>query len=147
MKKILMLSFALFLAGAVLAQTKTGAKTASATKAPNDGSAKPKNVNSTLSDCYIDKVWKLTQVERFSVIKAPNDEQQKDMILLSKDGTFKMVINGVEKTGAWIRGSWLTLKPADGSASLPVKIESCEGSILKIDWRDEDVHNHFTYSL
>lgn len=141
MKKILTLSFALFLAGGLLAQTKTS------TKAPEAGIAKAKPVHGIPADCYINKTWKLTQVERFGVTKAPNDQQKNDMIMLNNDGTFKMVIDGVEKTGTWTRGSWMSLKPADGSPMMPVKIESCEGSTFKIDYRDEDVHNHFTYSL
>lgn len=145
MKKTLMLSFALFLASAVLAQTKTSTKTGTATKAPVGGTTRA--VTATPADCYINKTWKLTQVERFGVTKSPNDAQKNDMIMLSNDGTFKMVIDGVEKTGTWTRGSWMSLKPADGGPLMPVKIESCEGTTFKIDYRDEDVHNHFTYSL
>lgn len=148
MKKTILLSFALFLAGAVCAQTKTSTKAGTATQSPTKAT-KTTTASSapapSLADCYINKTWKLNQVEKFGISKDPSDDMKNDMLLLSNDGTFKMVIKGVEKTGTWTRGTWMSLKPADGSEVLPVKIESCEGKTLKADWRDGDTHNHFTY--
>jgi hypothetical protein len=150
MKKTILLSFALFMAAAVFAQTKpatkTGTKAAPVTKTSATATSATAPAPSQ-ADCYINKTWKLTKVEKFGITKDPGDDMKGDMLSLSNDGTFKMVIKGVEKTGTWSRGSWMSLKPSDGSEMLPVKIESCEGSTLKVDWRDGDTHNHFTYSL
>lgn len=135
MKKTILLSFALLVGAAVYAQ-----KTSS-----GPGGTTTPVTTSIPADCYVNKTWKLSKVEKFGITKDPGDAQKNDMLQLNQDGTFKMVVNGVEKTGSWTRGSWLSLKPADGSETLPVKIESCGGGTLKADWRDGDTHNHFTY--
>lgn len=137
MKKAILLSFALFLATALCAQAKKATK----------GGTKPapKPVIHT-GQCYADKTWKLVKFEKFGVEKDPADEMKNDMVRLNGDGTFKIVLKGVEKNGTYTKsGSWLSLKPADGSEALPYKIESCEGSNMQADWRDGDTHNHYMY--
>jgi len=148
--KTILLSFALFLGTTLLAQTRSSTKTATATSNPNNAtSTSAATTNGTVISitpaCYHGKVWKLSKVEKFGIEKDPGDDQKNDMVQINSDGSFKIIIKGVEKTGTYTRGSWMTLKPADGSESLPFKIEACEGSKLKADWRDGDTHNHFTY--
>ncbi len=125
----------------VATKPKTAPKTGTGTKTRN-------TPQSHVGQCYADKTWKLQKIEKFAIEKAPGDDQKNDMLLLNGDGTFKVVLKGVEKTGTYSKsGSWLNLKPNDGSEAMPYKIESCEGSTLKADWRDGDTHNHFTYGL
>jgi hypothetical protein len=150
MKKTILLSFALLLGTAVFAQVKKSTvKPGTATKA---GTATRANVSNGMpagnsaAACYLGKTWKLSKVEKFGVEKDPGDDQKTDMLQLNSDGTFKVILKGVEKTGTYTRGTWMTLKPADGSESMPYKIISCEGSTLKADWRDGDTHNNFTYT-
>ncbi len=144
----LLIALALFVGISVSAQIKS----TSATKAPaKTGTSKSTQSGQTSGGtttppaCYAGKTWKLSKIEKFGVEKDPGDDQKGDMLILNLDGTFKIILKGVEKTGTYSRGSWLNLKPADGSEALPIKVESCNDSELKADWRDGDTHNHFTY--
>ena len=138
MKKIALLSFALFLGTALFAQTKKSTVKTGTKRAPAP-------VVHT-GQCYADKTWKLMKIEKFAVTNDPGPDQKNDMLRLNGDGTFKVILKGVEKSGTYTKsGSWLNLKPSDGSEAMPYKIEACEGSELKADWRDGDTHNHFTY--
>ena len=142
-KKVIFFSFALLLGAAVFAQTRKATKTATATTTSSSSTSSA----SSAGACYADKSWKLVKIEKFGVEKDPGDDQKNDMLLLNGDGTFKVILKGVEKTGKYTKsGSWLNLKPADGSEALPYKIELCERATLKADWRDGDTHNHFTFS-
>lgn len=154
MKKAIFLSIALFAGVALFAQAPS--KPVKATKgnaiAPVSTATGPSMGGATtgggggLAACTIGKTWKLVKVEKFGVEKDPGDDQKNDMLQLNSDGTFKVILKGVEKTGTYTRGTWLTLKPNDGSESMPYKIMSCEGSNMKADWRDGDTHNIFTYT-
>jgi hypothetical protein len=152
MIRTILLSFALFLGTNLLAQKPAakakstitpGLKTSASTSAGSSTNGTAANPPA----CYAGKTWKLTKVEKFGVSNDPGADQKGDMLQLNTDGTFKIILKGVEKTGTYSRGGWLNLKPADGSEALPIKIESCDGSTLKADWRDGDTHNHFTYGL
>jgi hypothetical protein len=141
MKKTVLLSFALFLGTAMFAQQKTITKKSSSTTTVTHSKAA-----SHAGQCYADKNWKLVKVEKFGVEKDPGDDMKSDMLRLNGDGTFKVVLKGVEKTGTYAKsGSWLNLKPSDGSGALPYKINSCEGNNMQADWRDGDTHNLYTY--
>ena len=144
-KKTILLSFALFLGTTLFAQKKSvNSGPAKGSTSASSGTGTPA-ANSTAA-CYLGKTWKLVKVQKFGVENDPGADQKGDMLLLNSDGTFKVIIKGVEKNGTFTRGGWLNLKPADGSEALPFKVESCEGNTLKADWRDGDTHNHFTYS-
>ncbi len=143
MKKTILLSFALFLGTNLFSQTNTG--TATKKSKSTAGSGANSSTNSAPA-CYAGKTWKLSKVEKFSIAADPGADQKDDMLLLNIDGTFKMILKGVTKVGDYTRGGWLNLKPRDGSEALPVKVESCDGTTLKVDWRDGDTHNHFTYT-
>lgn len=150
MKKTIILSFALFLGTSLFAQTRTATKTGTGTKPTSSSTSSASTTNGTAVNppaCYAGKTWKLTKVEKFSIASDPGPDQKGDILQLNTDGTFKIILKGVEKTGTYSRGGWLNLKPADGSEALPIKIESCDGSTLKADWRDGDTHNHYTYGL
>jgi len=152
MKKIILLSFALFLGTAVFAQTRKAVKSTTTTTSGTTSGATATGATSTSSSsaagaCYAGKTWKLVKVEKFGVEKPPGEDQKNDMLLLNADGTFKVILKGIEKTGTYTKsGSWLNLKPADGSEAMPYKIEACDASSLKADWRDGDTHNHYFYS-
>lgn len=146
--KAIFLTLALFATTALLAQTKATVKpkktttTMSSQMGTSSGSSSGTAVNTL---CYQGKTWKLVKVQKFGVEKDPGDDQKTDMLQLNTDATFKIILKGVEKTGTYSRGTWLNLKPADGSEALPIKVESCDGTTLQADWRDGDTHNHFTY--
>jgi len=144
--KSILLAFAFLLGTSVFAQTRKSTKTTTSTTSSTSSSTSSGSTSTASAPaCYVGKTWKLSKIEKFGVEKDPSDEQKSDMILFNADGTFKIILKGVEKTGTYSRGSWMTLKPADGSESLPYKVESCDASTLKADWRDGDTHNHFTY--
>lgn len=147
--KAIFLSLALMAGVAVFAQTKKAAtnKSNATTTVGNSmgtssGSGSTASVNTL---CYQGKTWKLVKVQKFGVEKDPGDDQKTDMLQLNTDGTFKIILKGVEKSGTYSRGSWLNLKPADGSEALPIKVESCDATTMQADWRDGDTHNHYTY--
>jgi hypothetical protein len=138
MQKTILLSFALFIGTSAFAQQNKGTTTKKEHKTTT--------VVTHTGQCYADKTWKLAKIEKFGVEKEPGDDMKNDMLRLNGDGTFKVVLKGVEKTGTYAKnGGWLSLKPADGSAPLPYKIISCEGNNMQADWRDDDQHNLFTY--
>lgn len=100
-----------------------------------------------LATCYTGKTWVLVKVERFGVEKPPAEEEKGDMLQLNADNTFVVKIAGVEKKGKYTRsGNFLNLK-AESGESFPFKIISCEGNILKTDYRDGDTHNNFEYNV
>jgi hypothetical protein len=142
MKKAILFSFALFLGTAAFAQQKKGAATTTTTKEHKTS----KVVVTHTGQCYADKTWKLTKVEKFGVEQDPSVDMKGDLLRLNGDGTFKVVLKGVEKSGTYSKGgSWLNLKPTDGSEVMPYKIMSCEGNNMQADWRDGDTHNLYTY--
>jgi hypothetical protein len=147
--RTLLLAFALFFGMALSAQvrstTATKAPVKSGTSKSNQSTMGGTTTTTGAPACYVGKTWKLAKIEKFGVEKDPGDDQKTDMLVLNADGTFKIILKGVEKSGTYSRGSWLNLKPADGSEALPIKVESCNDSELKADWRDGDTHNHFTY--
>ena len=144
MKKTILLSFALLLTTVLFAQKKAVKSGAATTGSSSSASTA---ATGGLSACYIGKTWKLVKIEKFGVENAPGEEQKNDMLLLNSDGTFKVILKGIEKSGTFTRsGSWLNLKPLCGGEAIPYKIESCEGNTLKADWRDGDTHNHFTFT-
>lgn len=147
--KTIILSIALVSGLAAFSQTKkaaTNKSKATSTVSSAAGTSSASASGGTAANaCYQGKTWKLVKVQKFGVEKDPGDDQKSDMLLLNADLTFKIVLKGVEKTGTYTRGSWLNLKPADGSEALPIKVESCDATTLMADWRDGDTHNHFTY--
>jgi len=148
--KTLLLSLALFFGTAVFAQrkaVKSGTATSGTTSGSTSSGTTSTSTASSAGACYVGKKWKLTKIEKFGVEKPPGEDQKNDMLILNADGTFGIVLKGVEKSGTYTKsGSWLNLKPSDGSEALPYKIEACDATTLKADWRDGDTHNHFFYS-
>jgi hypothetical protein len=101
---------------------------------------------SSAGACYADKKWKLQKVEKFGVENPPKEEQKNDFLMLKGDNTFTIMYNGIDKFGTYTKGGILQLKMADGGETWPFKILSCDGSTLKVDYRDGDTHNHLTYN-
>lgn len=148
--KTILLALVLLFGTTAFAQrkaVKSGTATTSATSGSTSSGTMSSTTASSAGACYVGKKWKLTKIEKFGVEKPPGEDQKNDMLILSADGTFSVVLKGIEKAGTYTKsGSWLNLKPSDGSEALPYKIEACDASTLKADWRDGDTHNHFFYS-
>lgn len=133
MKKIItFLSIALALNTSVaLAQTKPAAK------APT----KPKM---TKADSALCVDWKIVSVEEWGVVaKPPADISKNDMLKLSLDGTYSIVMFGKPHEGTWTRsGQSLTLKGTAGFFKIIVQ----EPQKLKLNhFSDEDGNSIFEY--
>jgi len=109
---------------------------------------KPAAPQSSVGTCYADKKWKLQKVEKFGVENPPKEEQKNDFLMLKSDNTFTLMYNGIDKFGTYTKGgAILQLKMEGGSETWPFKILSCDGGILKVDYRDGDTHNNLTYGV
>jgi len=135
--KTILCAFALLFGTVLFAQEK---------KLAAHKGTKASTPQSSAGACYADKTWKISKFERFGIEKDPTAEQKNDFIILKGDGTFKLMMNGIDKFGTYTKsGAWLNLKPEAGEA-MPFKIVSCDGKTLKADYRDGDTHNNFTYT-
>jgi|ERR1700741_98129 len=120
--------------------------TLSAQTKPKTGT-KPKAKTAAVSPFkdadLVGKEWKLKSWELFGIVKAPGDNNKNDMVLLNADGTFKLMLNNIPKTGTWKRaGAYINFIQPDSKEKLAYKILSLEAKILKVDWREEDsLHN------
>ncbi|MGQ0829810.1 MAG: hypothetical protein ACT4ON_15595 [Bacteroidota bacterium] len=133
MKKLFtLLSIALVLNTVAFAQTKPAAKTP----------AKPKMTKADSALCGKD--WKIVSVEEWGVVsKPPADNSKNDMLKLSLDGTYSIVMFGKPQSGTWTRsGQSLSLK---GTAGF-FKILAQEPAKLRLNhFSEEDGNSIFEY--
>ena len=141
MKKIIgLMSLAMMLGMSAQAQTAT------------TGAAKPKTATAPkLTDKDImmcDKNWQIVSVEEWGVVtKPPGDRNKTDMLKMTQDGKYELIMFGVKQTGTWTKSGqsiYFTNEATKGKMSYKVLI--IEANKLKVDhFSDEDGHSIFEY--
>ena len=138
MKKLISVFFVLVIAVSANAQTKTASKL---------GGSSPKGPNKNDS-IMCSKDWKVTGVEEWGILtKPPGEKNKTDMLHMSIDGKFELVMFGAKKTGTWIRnGVYIYFTEDATKTKFNFKILSVDAAKLRVDhYSDEDGHSIFEY--
>jgi hypothetical protein len=111
-----------------LSQTKTASKLGNSSKLSKNDSV------------MCGKTWKVTSVEESAVItKPPGEKNMNDMLYMSLDGKFEMVLFGEKKAGTWARaGQYINYSDIASGQKLNFKVIKVEQSKLKLDYRNAD---------
>jgi hypothetical protein len=144
MEKLVAL-FSIFLAINLSAQTGgVPAKSKTASKLGSGSQVKGFNKNDSLM-CAKD--WKVISVEEWGVVAKPGEKNKNDMLHLTLDGKFDLVLFGVKKSGTWIRsGIYIYFTDETTKEKFNYKIVSVDAKNLKMDYRDPDeTHSIFEY--
>lgn len=140
MKKIIgLVSLAMMLGVCVQAQTagKTGA-----TKA----TAAPKLTEKDIMMC--DKNWQIVSVEEWGVVtKPPGEKNKTDMLKMTQDGKYELIMFGINHSGTWTKsGQYIYFTDPTNKMKISYKVILVEANKLKVDhFSDEDGHSIFEY--
>ncbi len=125
-----------------------------AQNATKTGTAKPKQTTTPkLSDKDIlmcDKEWTIVSVEEWAVVtKPPGEKNKNDMLKLTQEGKFEMIMFGNKKTGTWTKsGQYIYFTDEATKTKFSYKVISLEATKLKVDhYSDEDGHSIFEYEV
>ena len=128
--------------------------TAFAQAAANTGAAKPKTATAPkLTDKDIlmcDKNWQVVSVEEWGVVTKPPAEINKtDMLKLTQDGKFELVMFGKKKSGTWTKsGQNIHFSDTESKTKFFYKVLVAEAGKLKVDhYSDEQGHSIFEYEV
>lgn len=132
MKKIIgILSLILLIScTSVFAQTTPAKK--------NTPPAKPKLTEKDILMC--DKEWHVISVEEWAVVtKPPGEKNKNDMLKLTQDGKFDLILFGNKKSGTWTKaGQYIYFVDETSKEKFNYKVVSVEANKLKVDFRDPD---------
>lgn len=142
MKKLLtFLSISLVLNSVVLAQASTTAKPAKT----------PIKAKLTKTDSLLcGKDWHVVSVEEWAIVSKPPAEINKnDMLTLSLDGTFNLIMFGKSQSGTWSKsGQSIIFKNATTKEEFYFKVLVQEPKKLKVDhFSAEEGHSIFEYEV
>jgi hypothetical protein len=86
------------------------------------------------------KTWKVISVEEWAVVtKPPGEKNLNDMLYMSLDGKFEMMLFGEKKSGTWARtGQFINFTDIASGQKFNYKVISIEPNKLKVDYRDQD---------
>jgi hypothetical protein len=139
MKKIASLLF-------IVLTLNTFAQTAA--KTPAKTAAKSKLTAADIAMC--DKDWNIVSVEEWNIVTKPAPEKNKtDMLKLTQDGKFDLVMFGNKKSGTWTKsGQYIYMVDAATKEKINFKVMIAEDKKLKVDhYSDEDGHSIFEYEV
>ncbi len=126
--------------------------TAFAQAAASTGAAKPKQAAApklTEKDILMcDKNWQVIAVEEWGVVtKPPADINKTDMLKLSQDGKYELVMFGVKHSGTWSKsGQNIHFTDEASKKKFYYKVLVAEAGKLKVDhYSDEQGHSIFEY--
>lgn len=95
-----------------------------------------------------DKEWHVISVEEWGVVtKPPGDKNKTDILKLTPDGKFELIMFGNKKSGTWSKsGQYIYFTDAATKGKFSYKIMSVEPAKLKVDhFSDEEGHSIFEY--
>ncbi|MCE3279311.1 MAG: hypothetical protein K0S44_1502 [Bacteroidetes bacterium] len=94
------------------------------------------------------KTWKVISVEEWAVVtKPPGEKNQNDMLYMSLDGQFEMMLFGEKKSGTWARaGQYINFTDIASGKKFNYKVISIEPNKLKVDYRDPD-NSHSIFEM
>ena len=112
--------------------------TAQTTATKSTTTAKPKLTDKDIMMC--DKDWHVVSVEEWAVVtKPPGEKNKNDMLKLTQDGKFDLVLFGNKKSGTWTKsGPYIYFTDAASKEKFNYKVVSVEANKLKVDFRDPD---------
>ena len=94
-----------------------------------------------------DKDWNIVSVEEWGVVtKPPGEKNKTDMLKLTQDGKFEMVMFGTKRVGTWTKSGQYIYFTDEAKAKISFKVMIAEDKKLKVDhFSDEDGHSIFEY--
>lgn len=143
MKKVFTLLSIILITGTIQAQTAT----------TGAGKPKPASTTSKLSEkdlLMCDKSWQIVSVEEWGVVtKPPGEKNKTDMLKLTADGKFELIMFGIIHAGTWTKsGQWIYMTDATSKMKISYKVILSEATKLKVDhYSDEDGHSIFEYEV
>lgn len=144
MKKILtLLSLVAIFSATAIAQTAT-----TGAAKPKTAAAAPKLTEKDLMMC--DKNWHVVAVEEWGVVtKPPADVNKNDMLKMTTDMKYELVMFGVKKSGTWSKsGQNIYFTDEATKAKFYYKVLLVEAGKLKVDhYSDEQGHSIFEYEV
>lgn len=135
MKKITL--FCLTLIASVFisnAQTKTGSKLGTSSKLSKNDSI------------MCSKTWVVTSIEEWGVVtKPPGEKNKNDMLSMTLEGKYSLVLFGNSKVGTWVRsGQYIHFTDETSGKKFSYKVISVEPKKIKVDhYSDEQGHSIF----
>jgi hypothetical protein len=126
MKNLIFL-FCLLIAGSSFSQTKTASKLGNSAKISKNDSI------------ICSKTWIVTAIEEWGVVSKPSEKTQNDMLYMSLDGKFELVLLGEKKAGTWSRaGQYINFTDLASGQKFNYKIVSVDPAKIKLDFYSED---------
>ena len=144
MKKNLFLFSSVLMMGVTSLSAQTSGKTTT-TAAKTSAAAKP------LSDAdkmMCDKNWQVVSVEEWAVVtKPPGEKNKTDMMKLTTDMRYDVVMFGIKHSGTWKKtGQYIYFTDDGGAFKFNFKVLSVDATKMKVDhYSDEDGHSIFEY--
>lgn len=116
------------------AQTKTSSKLGT-------GSSKLSKTDSLMCG----KEWHVTSVEEWGVAAKPTERNVNDMLMMTTDMKFTLVLFGSKKSGTWSRaGQYLYFTDEATKQKISYKVLTVEPNKIKVDhYSDEEGHSIF----
>jgi hypothetical protein len=134
MKKTISFVCFILLAGSTFSQTKTASKLGTSSKLSHNDSV------------MCSTTWKVTSVEEWAVVsKPPGEKNQDDMLQMTLDGNYHLIIAGAKKAGKWSRsGQSIYFTDEASGQKFSYKVVSVDPTKIKVDhYSDEDGHSLF----
>ncbi|MCW3071010.1 MAG: hypothetical protein JWO44_900 [Bacteroidetes bacterium] len=133
MKKTISFVCFILLASISFAQTKTASKLGTSSKLSHNDSV------------MCSKTWKVTSVEEWQVVtKPPAEKNQNDMLQMTLDGKFNLILFGAKKAGTWSRSGQNIYFLDDTGVKFSYKVVSVDPKKIKVDhYSDEEGHSIF----
>ena len=132
-----------------LAALSTFAQTATKTPAKTTTTKTPAKVKLSAADIMMyDKDWNIVSVEEWAVVtKPPGEKNKTDMLKLTQDGKYNLVMFGIAKSGNLTKsGQYIYFTDEATKTKFSYKVLSVEEKKLRVDhFSDEDGHSIFEY--
>ena len=133
---------------AIILSTTAVAQTATTGAAKPKTAAAPKLTDKDILMC--DKNWQVVSVEEWGVVTKPPAEINKtDMLKLTQDGKFELIMFGKKKSGTWTKsGQNIYFTDTETKTKFYYKVIVAEAGKLKVDhYSDEQGHSIFEYEV
>jgi hypothetical protein len=135
MKKLFILTTILLSVGitTISAQTKTASKLGTSSKL------------SKTDSLMCGKEWHITSVEELGVADKPGDKNKNDMLMITTDMKYTVILFGSKKSGTWSRaGQYIYFVDEASGEKFNYKVLAVEAKKIKLDYRDaNEAHSVF----
>jgi hypothetical protein len=126
-KTITFFTILLFTGSVLSAQTKTASKMGTRLRLSSQDSM------------MCNKEWHPITVEEWGVVSPVGDKNKNDVLKLTYDGKFDLILFGNSKSGTWTKaGQYIYFTDQTTKEKFNYKVISVEEKKLKVDYRDPD---------